>query len=202
MYSNGTPSIRSIGQQYTNRIKVPFWITATTVDIVIDVTLIILSWHMVWRLQLDYHQKTLATIIFSTRILQVCHDLNCRHSLTASQPHRSILPPSRLSQTSPLSLPRSQLQLHPLRDHHTISIHDFSHPLLLSRPPTPHQYPARRTHHHPKSPTPLQALVWHDHRRHALRVLRILWLEIPHHTRTSTHYPALHVYAHISSGVE
>ncbi|OAK97561.1 hypothetical protein IQ06DRAFT_34522 [Phaeosphaeriaceae sp. SRC1lsM3a] len=50
---------------------VPFWITATTVDIVIDVTLIILSWHMVRRLQLDYHQKTLATIIFSTRILLI-----------------------------------------------------------------------------------------------------------------------------------
>ncbi|KAF2820262.1 hypothetical protein CC86DRAFT_118934 [Ophiobolus disseminans] len=49
----------------------PFWITATTVDIVIDATLIILSAHMVWTLRLDYHQKTLATVVLSLRLFLI-----------------------------------------------------------------------------------------------------------------------------------
>jgi hypothetical protein len=49
--------------------QVPFWITTTVVDIVIDVTLIILSAHMVWTLRLDYRQKVLATLTLSLRLL-------------------------------------------------------------------------------------------------------------------------------------
>jgi hypothetical protein len=41
----------------------------TTIDIIIDVTLIILSAHMVWTLQLDYHEKMVASSILSLRIL-------------------------------------------------------------------------------------------------------------------------------------
>ncbi|KAH7080084.1 hypothetical protein BKA63DRAFT_234704 [Paraphoma chrysanthemicola] len=49
----------------------PFWITATAVDIVIDITLVLLSVHMVWTLQLDYHKKTLASLIFSLRLVLI-----------------------------------------------------------------------------------------------------------------------------------
>ncbi|KAF1914390.1 hypothetical protein BDU57DRAFT_578545 [Ampelomyces quisqualis] len=50
---------------------VPFWITATVVDIIVDVALIALASHTVWSLQLGYRQKTLATLIFCLRILLI-----------------------------------------------------------------------------------------------------------------------------------
>ncbi|KAH7086400.1 hypothetical protein FB567DRAFT_69870 [Paraphoma chrysanthemicola] len=49
----------------------PFWITATAVDIVIDITLVSLSAHMVWTSQLDFHGKALAFLIFSLRLVLI-----------------------------------------------------------------------------------------------------------------------------------
>ncbi|KAH6009766.1 hypothetical protein HBI82_135910 [Parastagonospora nodorum] len=50
---------------------VPFWITTTAIDITIDLTLLILSTHMIWLKPLTTHQKTTATAILSLRVLLI-----------------------------------------------------------------------------------------------------------------------------------
>jgi hypothetical protein len=79
MYTNGRSLQISHMPSILTHEQVPFWITATVVDIVIDVTLIILSAHLVWRLRLDYRQKTIATSIFSLRILYDYPSIHIQH---------------------------------------------------------------------------------------------------------------------------
>jgi hypothetical protein len=48
--------------------EVPFWIAVTAVDIVVDMTLVILSVRIVWA-RLVNSQKITATLVFSLRLL-------------------------------------------------------------------------------------------------------------------------------------
>ncbi|KAL5119772.1 hypothetical protein ACEQ8H_002378 [Pleosporales sp. CAS-2024a] len=50
---------------------IPFWITATVVDMIIDIALFLLSIQTVWRLSLDHRQKNIAFSILSLRIMLI-----------------------------------------------------------------------------------------------------------------------------------
>jgi hypothetical protein len=69
MFPNGTCTPPGVDFACLTTRQLPFWIAATTTDILIDTALIILSAHMIWTKRLDYHQKTLATLLISLRIL-------------------------------------------------------------------------------------------------------------------------------------
>jgi hypothetical protein len=69
MYSNGTNQSTLIRFNVTNYDQVAFWVATTAIDIIIDITLIILSTHLVWSLRLENYQKVLATLLFSLRLL-------------------------------------------------------------------------------------------------------------------------------------
>ncbi|KAH7394457.1 hypothetical protein BKA66DRAFT_601057 [Pyrenochaeta sp. MPI-SDFR-AT-0127] len=49
----------------------PFWLTATTIDIVIDIAMVLLSACTVWTFRLDNHQRALLTFMLSCRLILV-----------------------------------------------------------------------------------------------------------------------------------
>ncbi|KAF2127975.1 hypothetical protein P153DRAFT_293905, partial [Dothidotthia symphoricarpi CBS 119687] len=75
---------------------VSFWIAAIAVDILIDTALILFPAHIIWTMQLQYHQKTPATSVFSLRVLLVVLSiiriiyLQCFLSASADPTYASI----------------------------------------------------------------------------------------------------------------
>ncbi|KAL6706409.1 hypothetical protein ACN47E_005515 [Coniothyrium glycines] len=49
----------------------PFWTTATAIDIVVDTVMFLLSIYIVWSLHVDYRQKTRASLLLSFRLFLV-----------------------------------------------------------------------------------------------------------------------------------
>lgn len=69
MHSTSTSLITLSRRMSSNNEKVPLWIAAIIVDMVVELMTLVLSVHMVWTLQIDYRQKTMATTLFCLRLL-------------------------------------------------------------------------------------------------------------------------------------
>lgn len=52
-----------------NNRQVPFWVTATAVDVFAEISMILLSVHLAWVLHTGCQQKMLATLTLSLRLL-------------------------------------------------------------------------------------------------------------------------------------